>query len=210
MAAIGGSTNAVVHLLAIAGRIGVKLTLDDFDRLARELPCLVNLMPSGKYLMEDFCYAGGLPAVMNEIACRCCTGDAITVNGRTVRENVADAQNWNPKVIKPMAEPFKAEGRDCRAARQPRSARRRHQAVRGDADTDGAHAAARWCSRDSDDFHDRIDDEHSTSTRTCVMVLKGCGPIGYPGMPESRQHAAAAQGPAQGHHRHGAHQRRRA
>ena len=84
-AAIGGSTNAVIHLLAIAGRIGVKLELDDWDRLGRELPCLVDLQPSGKFLMEDFYYAGGLPAVMRELGARCSHRDALTVNGKTDR-----------------------------------------------------------------------------------------------------------------------------
>src|SRR5205807_10585965 len=83
--AIGGSTNAVVHLLAIAGRMGVDLTLDDWDRLGREMPCLVDLMPSGRYLMEDFYYAGGLPVVIKEIA-QFLHRDALTVNGRTLWE----------------------------------------------------------------------------------------------------------------------------
>jgi len=104
LAAIGGSTNAVVHLIAVAGRLGVPLTIDDFDRLASELPCLVNLQPSGKHLMEDLCYAGGLPAVMKEIA-HLLHRDAITVSGRTMGENVADAQNYNTEVISPSANP---------------------------------------------------------------------------------------------------------
>ena len=103
--AIGGSTNAVVHLLAVAGRIGVDLSLDDWDRLGREMPCLVNLMPSGQYLMEDFYYAGGLPVVMKEIGARLHL-DALTVNGRTVGENVKDAVNWNPRVITPLGQVF--------------------------------------------------------------------------------------------------------
>src|SRR6478609_8621973 len=107
--AIGGSTNAVVHLLAIAGRIGVPLTLDDWDRLGRDMPCLVDLMPSGRYLMEDFYYAGGLPVVMKEIADRL-HKDALTANGRTLWENVKDAHNWNEKVITPLAHPFKPQG----------------------------------------------------------------------------------------------------
>src|SRR6187397_56234 len=94
LAAIGGSTNAVIHLIAIAGRIGVKLGIDDFDRLASELPCLVNLQPSGTHLMEDFCYAGGLPAVMKEIAPLLHLG-AVTASGKTVGENIADAENFN-------------------------------------------------------------------------------------------------------------------
>ena len=96
LAAIGGSTNAVIHLIAIAGRLGVKLTIDDFDRLGSELPCLVNLQPSGKHLMEDFCYAGGLPVVMKEIA-HLLHLDAVTGQRQAVGENIADAQNWNPR-----------------------------------------------------------------------------------------------------------------
>src|SRR5213595_3629349 len=106
--AIGGSTNAVVHLLAIAGRIGVPLTLDDWDRLGREMPCLVDLMPSGRYLMEDFYYAGGLPVVIKEIA-QFLHRDALTVNGRTLWDNVKDAVNYDPKVITPLAQPFKPQ-----------------------------------------------------------------------------------------------------
>src|SRR4029079_10648762 len=94
LAAIGGSTNAVIHLIAIARRIGVELAIEDFDKRGSELPCLVNLQPSGKHLMEDFCYAGGLPVVMKEIAQHLHL-DALTANGRTVGENIADAQNWD-------------------------------------------------------------------------------------------------------------------
>src|SRR2546425_5964334 len=106
LAAIGGSTNAVVHLIAVAGRLGVPLTIDDFDRLASELPCLVNLQPSGQHLMEDFCYAGGLPVVMKEIAAHLHL-DAITATGQTLGANIADAQNYNTEVIRPLATPVK-------------------------------------------------------------------------------------------------------
>src|SRR6266850_2061462 len=110
-AAIGGSTNAVIHLLAIAGRLGVPLALDDFDVLARDVPTLVNLQPSGQYLMEDFCYAGGLPAVMRELAENgLLHGDAITVTGSAVGANVADAPCWNREVVKTVAEPFQPAG----------------------------------------------------------------------------------------------------
>src|SRR6266850_4017736 len=107
--AIGGSTNAVIHLLAIAGRIGVSLSLDDWDRLGRGVPCLVNLMPSGKYLMEDFYYAGGLPAVIREL------GDlihpnALTVNGLTIGQNVADSQCYNRDVIRSFTDPLVSNG----------------------------------------------------------------------------------------------------
>ncbi|HAL39653.1 MAG TPA: dihydroxy-acid dehydratase, partial [Polaromonas sp.] len=106
LAAIGGSTNAVIHLIAMAGRIGIKLTIEDFDRLASELPCLVNLQPSGQHLMEDFCYAGGLPVVMKEIQHLLHT-EIVTANGKTVGENIADAENFDPRVIKKFDEPFK-------------------------------------------------------------------------------------------------------
>src|SRR3954447_14063695 len=102
-AAIGGSTNAVIHLLAIAGRIGVKLELGDWDKLGSELPCLLNLQPSGQYLMEDFYYAGGLPAVMREIQ-NVLDGNALTVNGKKLGENIADAPCWNRDVIKTVGE----------------------------------------------------------------------------------------------------------
>ena len=110
-AAIGGSTNAVIHLLAIAGRLGVPLSLDDFDALARDVPTLVNLQPNGQYLMEDFCYAGGLPAVMRELAENgLLHADAITVTGSGAGANVADAPCWNREVIKTVAEPFQPAG----------------------------------------------------------------------------------------------------
>src|SRR6187455_1247587 len=105
-AAIGGSTNSVVHLLAIAGRLGVKLALDDWDKLGSQLPCLVNLQPSGKYLMEDFYYAGGLPAVLHEIR-HVLNPDALTANGKTMGENIARAECWNRDVIRAFNEPFK-------------------------------------------------------------------------------------------------------
>ena len=108
-AAIGGSTNAVIHLLAIAGRLGVELNLDDFDALAQDVPTLLNLQPSGQYLMEDFCYAGGLPAVMRELG-GLLHGDAVTVTGRTVAENVADAPCWNREVIHALDAPFQPAG----------------------------------------------------------------------------------------------------
>src|SRR5688500_3065872 len=106
LAAIGGSTNAVIHLIAIARRIGVELAVEGFDRLGSEMPCLVNLQPSGKFLMEDFCYAGGLPVVMKEIRSHLHLG-AITANGATVGDNIETAQNFNTEVIQPLAKPFK-------------------------------------------------------------------------------------------------------
>src|SRR5258705_4963089 len=107
--AIGGSTNAVIHLLALAGRIGVDLTLADWDRLGRGGPCLVNLMPSGKYLMEDFYYAGGLPAVIRDLG-NLIHRDALTVNRKTIGENVADAHCPDRGVIRTVNEPLVKEG----------------------------------------------------------------------------------------------------
>jgi L-arabonate dehydrase len=181
-AAIGGSTNAVIHLLAIAGRIGVPLTLEDWDKLGSALPCLVNLQPSGKYLMEDFFYAGGLPAVMKEIASLLDTR-ALTVNGRTLGENIADAPCWNRDVIRTVAEPFKAAAGIA--------------VLKGNLAPDGAvikpsaasphllrHRGKAVVFESIEDFHARIDDENLDIDENSVMVLKGCGPKGYPGMAE--------------------------
>jgi dihydroxy-acid dehydratase len=181
-AAIGGSTNAVIHLLAIAGRIGVPLKLDDWDELGSTLPCLVNLQPSGQYLMEDFYYAGGLPAVMKEIA-HLLDGDALTVNGRTLRENVQDAPCWNRDVVRPFANPFKPEAGIA--------------ILRGNLATNGAvikpsaasvhllkHRGRAVAFENIEDFHARIGDESLDIDEHCIMVLKNCGPRGYPGMAE--------------------------
>ena len=182
LAAIGGSTNAVIHLIAIAGRIGVPLTIDDFDRLASELPCLVNLQPSGEHLMEDFCYAGGLPAVMKEIASVLHLG-AVTANGCTVGENIGQAQNHDPRVIKTMAAPFKANAGIAvlRGNLAPRGA-----VIKPSAATPALmkHTGRAVVFEDSDDFHRRIDDENLDVDESCVLVLKNCGPKGYPGMAE--------------------------
>ena len=182
LAAIGGSTNAVVHLVAIARRIGVELVIDDFDKLASDLPCLVNLQPSGKYLMEDFCYAGGLPVVMKEIAQHLHL-DAITANGRSVGANIEDAQNWNTEVIKPLGTPFKEKAGIAvlRGNLAPRGA-----VIKPSAATPGlmVHKGRAVVFEDIEDFHKRIDDEDLDIDETCVMVLKNCGPKGYPGMAE--------------------------
>jgi dihydroxy-acid dehydratase len=181
-AAIGGSTNAVIHLLAIAGRIGVPLKLEDWDKIGSELPCLVNLQPSGKFLMEDFYYAGGLPAVMREIK-HVLDGRALTVNGRTVGENIADAPCWNREVIKELGQPFKAHAGIA--------------VLRGNLAPDGAvikpsaasphllrHKGRAVVFESIEDLHARIDDENLDIDENCIMVLKGCGPKGYPGMAE--------------------------
>jgi L-arabonate dehydrase len=180
--AIGGSTNAVIHLLAIAGRIGVKLSLDDWDTLGRSVPCLVNLMPAGKYLMEDFYYAGGLPAVIRELG-DLIHGDAITVNGKTMGENVAEAPCYNRDVILLLSNPLRPEsgiavlkGNLC-----PNGA-----VIKPSAATPALmkHRGRAVVFENIEDFHSRIDDPNLEVDETCVLVLKNCGPRGYPGMPE--------------------------
>lgn len=182
LAAIGGSTNAVIHLIAIAGRLGVPLSVDDFDRLGSELPCLVNLQPSGEHLMEDFCYAGGLPAVMKEIG-HLLHLDALTANGRSMGENISDAQNYDPRVIKTLAAPFKDKAGIAvlRGNLAPRGAVIKPSAATPSLMT---HTGRAVVFEDSDDFHARIDDEALDVDETCILVLKNCGPKGYPGMAE--------------------------
>ena len=180
--ALGGSTNAVIHLLAIAGRIGVSLSLDDWDRLGRGVPCLVNLMPSGKYLMEDFYYAGGLPAVIHELG-DLIHREAMTANGKSIGENVAAAPCHNREVIRPMSDPLMADGGIA--------------VLRGNLCPDGAvikpsaatlalmkHRGRAIVFESTEEFHARIDDPDLEVDETSVMVLKNCGPRGYPGMPE--------------------------
>src|SRR5512134_3295219 len=180
--AIGGSTNAVIHLLAIAGRIGVDLSLDDWDKLGQQVPCLVNLMPSGKYLMEDFYYAGGLPAVIKEIGALL-HKNALTVNGKTIWENSKDATCWNREVITPVKEPFKPQGgiavlkgnlAPTGAVLKPSAATPKLMKHKGRA----------VVFEDIDDYNARIDDPNLDVDENCVMVLKNCGPKGYPGFPE--------------------------
>lgn len=181
-AAIGGSTNAIVHLLAIAGRLGVQLRIDDFDDLIRDVPFLLNLQPSGEYLMEDFYYAGGLPVVMKELGGMLHT-NAPTVSGRTLGENVAGAKNYDEKVIKTRARPL-----DTGAGTA---------ILRGNLCPDGAvikqsaatealmtHRGRAVVFDSIEDLHARLDDPGLDIDETCVMVLKNAGPRGYPGMPE--------------------------
>jgi dihydroxy-acid dehydratase len=182
LAAIGGSTNAVIHLIAIARRIGVELSVEDFDALGSEMPCLVNLQPSGKHLMEDFCYAGGLPVVMKEIQAHLHL-DAVTASGNTVRENIADAQNWNREVIQPLEAPFKEKAGIAvlRGNLAPRGA-----VIKPSAATPKlmVHRGRAVVFENIEDFHARIDDEDLDVDENCVLVLKNCGPKGYPGMAE--------------------------
>ena len=184
LSAIGGSTNAVIHLIALAGRIGVKLDLDDFARLGKGVHTLVNLMPSGRYLMEDFCYAGGLPAVLRELGeNNLLNRNALTVNGKTMWENVKDAPCWNRDVIFSMKKPFKKNTGIA--------------VLRGNLAPDGAiikpsaatpallrHKGRAVVFESIEDFHGRIDDPKLDIDESCVMVLKNCGPKGYPGMAE--------------------------
>jgi dehydratase ilvD1 len=181
-AAIGGSTNAVIHLLALAGRLGVPLTLKDFDEIAREAPLLVNLMPSGKYLMEDFCYAGGVPAVARELG-PLYRRDAITVSGRTQGEIADAAQVWNREVIGSLEAPigpssgvWVLKGNLC-----PQGAILKPSAASPSLLT---HRGRAVVFEDIEDYHARIDHPDLEVDETSILVLKGCGPKGYPGMPE--------------------------
>jgi L-arabonate dehydrase len=189
--AIGGSTNAVVHLLAIAGRMGVKLSLDDWDRLGRDMPCLVNLMPSGKYLMEDFYYAGGLPAVIRQIG-KFLHKKALTVNGKTIWENSKDAVNYNEAVITPLDKPFKPHGGIAvlRGNLAPRGA-----VLKPSAATPKLmkHKGRAVVFEDIDDLNKRIDSPKLDVDASCVLVLKNCGPKGYPGFPEVGNFALPAK-----------------
>jgi L-arabonate dehydrase len=184
LAAIGGSTNAVVHLLAIAGRVGVDLTLDDFDRLGRDVHCLVDLMPSGRFLMEDFYYAGGLPVVLRALGERgLLNKDAPTVNGRTIWENVSEAPCWNREVITPFAAPFKPDAGIA--------------ILTGNLAPNGAvikpsaaspillkHTGRAVVFESVEEMHHAVEDESLDIDASCIMVLKHCGPKGYPGMAE--------------------------
>lgn len=182
--AIGGSTNAVVHLLAMAGRAGVDLTLDDWDRLGRDVPTIVNLMPSGKYLMEEFFYAGGLPVVLKRLGeAGMLHKDALTVSGEGVWEEVKDAVNWNEDVILPVDKALTQSGgiavlkgnlAPCGAVLKPSAATPELMQHRGRA----------VVFEDIDDYKARINDDALDIDETCVMVLKNCGPRGYPGMSE--------------------------
>ncbi|MGC2775901.1 MAG: IlvD/Edd family dehydratase [Bradyrhizobium sp.] len=184
LAAIGGSTNAVVHLLAIAGRVGVELTLDDFDRLCRDVHCLVDLMPSGRFLMEDFYYAGGLPAVLRALGERgLLHKDARTINGKTLWDNVATAPNWNKDVITPFETPFKAEGGIAILSGNlaPNGAVIKPSAASPELMN---HTGRAVVFESVEEMHDAVDDDTLDIDASCIMVLKNCGPKGYPGMAE--------------------------
>lgn len=181
-AAVGGSTNLIVHLLAIAGRIGVELNLEDFDKIGSKIPLLVNLKPAGKYLMEDFYYAGGLPVVINELQ-KFLHNEAITVNGKPIGENNLNPTCHNRDVIASSAEPLQHEagiavlkGNLCidGAIIKPSAASKELMKHRGPA----------VVFETMEDYHARIDDPELQIDENSVIVLKGVGPVGYPGMPE--------------------------
>lgn len=183
-AAIGGSTNAVIHLLAIAGRVGVDLTLDDWDRCGRDIPTIVNLMPSGKYLMEEFFYAGGLPVVLKRLGeSGHLHKDALTVSGEGIWEEVKDVVNYNEDVILPADKALTQSGGIV--------------VLKGNLAPNGAvlkpsaasphllkHRGRAVVFEDIDDYKAKINDDALDIDETCIMVLKNCGPKGYPGMAE--------------------------
>jgi dihydroxy-acid dehydratase len=182
LAAIGGSTNGVVHLLALAGRLGIDLTLEDFDRIGSGVPLLVDLQPAGRHLMEDFHRAGGLLAVLAEVA-DLLDPEALSVTGRPLVEHLAGVQVSDREVIRPRAEPLQEaagiavlRGNLCPdgavikpAAATPALLRHRGRAV---------------VFESIEDFRARLDDPDLDVDETSVLVLRGCGPKGYPGMPE--------------------------
>ena len=182
--ALGGSTNAVIHHLAIAGRIGVPLTLDDWDRIGRDTPTIVDLMPSGRFLMEDFYYAGGLPAVVRALAEHgLLHADALTVTGKSIGENCKDAANWNAEVIRPLDNPLVEHGGVA--------------VLRGNLAPDGAvlkpsaasphllrHRGPAVVFQTIEQYHERIMDPELEVDENSILVLQNCGPKGYPGMAE--------------------------
>jgi dihydroxy-acid dehydratase len=181
-AAIGGSTNFIIHLLAIAGRVGVDLSLEDFDRLSKGVPLVANLQPSGKYFMEDLYYAGGLPAVMKELQ-KVLHNDCVTANGKTVKENFEKEESYNREIIATVDQPINPlsgvavlKGNLCEngAVIKP-SAASPHLLK---------HSGKALVFEDIDDFKNRIDDPALDVDENTVLVLKNVGPKGYPGMPE--------------------------
>ena len=181
-AAVGGSTNLIIHLIAIARRIGVDLKLEDFDRIGGPVPLLVNLMPSGAYLMEDFFYAGGLPVVMKELS-GLLHQDALTVNGQTIGANYLHAACYNREVIAPIGQPFQEragiavlKGNLCENG----------AVIKPSAATPALmkHTGRAVVFESMEDYHERIDLPELDIDEDCIIVLKGVGPKGYPGMPE--------------------------
>lgn len=182
--AVGGSTNAVLHLLALAGRVGVDLSLDDWDRLGRDVPTIVNLQPSGKYLMEEFYYAGGLPVVIKAVAeMGLLHNDAITVSGDTIWNDVKGVVNYNDDVILPRERALTKSGGIAvlRGNLAPRGAVLKPSAASPNL---MQHKGRAVVFESIEDYHARINREDLDIDETCIMVLKYCGPKGYPGMAE--------------------------
>ena len=181
-AAIGGSTNFVIHLLAIARRIGIELSLEDFHVNSDGIPLLANLQPSGEYFMEDFYYAGGLPVVMKALEDKLHT-DCITANGKLLKENYKDATSYNKDVIRDLTDPFKKEtglavlsGNLCENGAVIKPSAASPHLMR--------HTGRAVVFENIEDYHARVDDPNLDIDETSVMVLKNVGPVGYPGMPE--------------------------
>jgi len=181
-AAVGGSTNLIIHLIAIARRIGVDLKLEDFDSIGSKIPLLVNLMPSGKYLMEDFFYAGGLPVVIRELG-NLLNQNILTVNGKSFKDNYSNAECYNPDVIAKLEKPFQKnagiavlKGNLCEHGAVIKPSAATKQLMK--------HTGRAVVFESMEDYHNRIDLPNLDIDETCVIVLKGVGPKGYPGMPE--------------------------
>ena len=182
--AVGGSTNAVIHMAAIAGRMEIDLTLDDWERCGKEVPTLVNLQPSGTYLMEDFYYAGGLPAVLNRLLDKgLLYGEALTVNGKTIKENNSKSVCWNDDVIRTFDNPLTKDGGI--------------KVLKGNIAPDGAilkpsaasphlmqHTGKAVVFESIEEFHNKIHDPNLDVDENSILVLKNCGPKAYPGMAE--------------------------
>ena len=177
--ALGGSTNAVIHLIAMAGRAGVPLSLDRFDELSRGVPVLANIRPSGQYLMQDFFEAGGLRALMARLDLH----DAMTVNGRTVHENVAGAEVFDDDVIRSRSNPLRAEAglAILRGSLAPDGCVIKHSAASPEL---LQHTGRAIVFEDYDDMNARIDDPALDVSAESVLVLRNAGPLGAPGMPE--------------------------
>ncbi len=180
--ALSGSTNAIIHLVAIAGRLSLELPLDQFDEISRTTPVVANIKPSGQFLMEDLFHAGGLPAVMKEIRSLLHT-DALTVTGKTLGENIARAACFNREVIKPLDQPLKSEGGTAvlKGNLAPQGAVIKQAAASAHL---LKHRGRAVVFENNQDLLARIDDPHLTADESSVLVLKNAGPKGAPGMPE--------------------------
>lgn len=184
-AAIGGSTNAVIHLKAIAGRIGVDLQLDDWNRIGRGMPTIVDLQPSGRFLMEEFYYSGGLPAVIRRMgeASLLPHPQALTVNGQTIWENCQQSPIYNDEVIRKIDNPIRQDGGMCilRGNLAPKGAVLKPSAATPEL---MKHRGRAVVFENFDDYKTRINDPDLDVDETCILVMKNAGPKGYPGMAE--------------------------